>query len=369
MAFREIETMIDVVLESPSSEEIIIGGKVYLYFGGTNYLGMSARREVADGAKRAIDLFGMSSSASRTSTGTNRLHLELESALSRFAATEDAVLLSSGFLAMQSLLEGIAGKDDILLLQNSAHPSIRQAAKLTGLRCHEFETGGCLEGREVLKTKERVLVVAEGVSSLTGAVFPLPGLLALLEGCDFKILIDDAHGLGVAGMNGRGTAEFHGCESKQIIACGTLSKAFGSFGGCVLSDKQVGEAIRKRSFAYICASPPSAADLGAALSAIKLVTANPKIIHQLHANAARLKRGLSELGFPVDENHIPIVPIHLGSSQQMRELSERLFAAGILAPYLNYPGSPKGGLIRLAVTASHTKAQIERLLDALARFV
>jgi 7-keto-8-aminopelargonate synthetase-like enzyme len=361
--------MRNIVLEGPTAEEVTIQGRVYVYFGGTNYLGMSARREVADGAKRAISSFGLSSSASRTSTGTNTLHLEVESALSNFAGTEDAVVLSSGYLAMQSMLEGVVEENDFLLLQRSAHPSIRQAARLTGLSCREFDLSDLDEIRQALETNQRVLVVAEGVSPLTGAVLPLPDILPLLNDCDFRVLIDDAHGLGVAGVNGRGTADYHGCKSPNILACATLSKAFGAFGGCVLPEKGVAENIRNRSLAYICASPPSAADLGAALSSINLVTADPENIRQLHDNVALLKKGLGRLGLPAEENHIPIVPIHLDSSRQMTELSDRLFASGILAPYINYPGSPKGGLIRLAVTAAHTSAQIERLLDSLARLI
>jgi 7-keto-8-aminopelargonate synthetase-like enzyme len=354
-----------IVLEGPTAEEVTIQGKVYLYFGGTNYLGMSARAEVAEGARRAISLFGLSSSASRTSTGTNRLHLQVESALSQFGGTEDAIILSSGYLAMQSLVEGVLEKNDFLLLQSSAHPSIQQAARLTGIPCREFDVSNLAEVPGSLSSRDRVLVIAEGVSSLTGAVFPLPEMLELLEKVCFKILIDDAHGLGVAGEHGKGTADFHCCASSETVACATLSKAFGAFGGCILSSREIGERIRSRSFAYICASPPSAADLGAALASIQLVSNQPDIIRKLHRNVYRLKEGLSQLGFQVEKNHIPIIPIVLDSPKQMMELSERLFESGILAPYLNYPGSPEGGLIRLAVTASHTNGQIDRLLDAM----
>jgi 7-keto-8-aminopelargonate synthetase-like enzyme len=212
-------------------------------------------------------------------------------------------------------------------------------------------------------------VIAEGIASLTGAIFPLPEMLELLDEGNFKILIDDAHGLGVAGMHGRGTAEYHGCESPEVLTCATLSKDFGAFGGCVLSSKEFSEKIRTRSFAYICASPPSAPDLGAALSSIRLVTEEPEIIRRLHSNVTLLKDGLDRIGFQVDGTHIPIIPIILDSSQRMMQLSDRLFDLGILAPYINYPGSPEGGLIRLAVTASHTTAQIDRLLDSMKRLL
>jgi 7-keto-8-aminopelargonate synthetase-like enzyme len=357
--------MKSIVLEGPTAEEVTIEGKVYLYFGGTNYLGMSARPELAEGARKAISSYGLSSSASRTSTGTNRLHLEVEAALRGFAGSEDAIVLSSGYLAMQSLLEGSVAEDDLLLLQNSAHPSIRQAARLTDLPCFEFSVSDLAQVQEFCGRGQRLLVIAEGVSSLTGEVFPLPAMLDLLKAARFKIMIDDAHGLGVAGTNGRGTPEYHDCCSAEILTCSTLSKAFGAFGGCVLSDRRTGAGIRARSLAYICASPPSAADLGAALASIQLVSKEPEIIRRLHLNAHLLKEGLGQIGLQVEKNHIPIVPIVLKNPERMMELSQGLFTSGILAPYLNYPGGPEGGLIRLAVTATHTAEQIDRLLVSL----
>lgn len=358
-----------LVLESPVDAEITIEGRRYLYFGGTNYLGMSGRHEIAAAAKQAIDSYGLSSSASRTSTGTNRLHLEVESALSTFADTEDTVIVSSGFLAMQSLLEGVVKEDDLLFLQKSAHPSIRQAVRLTGLDFQEFDIGRLEQIRSVSKTVRRVLVIAEGIAPLTGEVLPLPGLVDLFRNHDFRILIDDAHGLGVVGATGRGTAEFHQCQSGNILVCATLSKAFGAFGGCVLSGKELGERIRERSLAYICGSPPSAPDLGAALAAIQLVTNQPELIHRLHNNVSILKEGLKRLGLPVGDTHVPIVPLALDRAQRMVDLSAELFSQGIVAPFLNYPGSPKDGLIRLVVTASHKREQIELLLSCLEKLL
>ena len=174
--------MRQIVLQGPVAEIIKIDGKDYLYFGGTNYLGMASRPEVFEGAKRAIDRFGLSASASRTSTGTNSLHLEVESALSQFAGTEDAILLSSGYLAMQSTLEGLIQEDDFILLQDSAHPSIRQAVGLTGLPHSEFDVMSMDGVWPTLDVDKRVLVVAEGVSPLTGSVLPLPEILDLLQG-------------------------------------------------------------------------------------------------------------------------------------------------------------------------------------------
>ena len=358
-----------VVLESPADTEILIQGKRFVYFGGTNYLGMAARPEVLVGAKEAIDSYGLSSAASRTSTGTTALHLELEDTLASFAGTEDAVVLSSGYLSMQCLLEGIAEDQDFILLQRSAHPSIQQAVVHTGLPFQEFGFNRISDISRFAAEQGRVLLVAEGIAPLTGEILPLAEIVAALGASDFRILIDDAHGLGVAGNTGKGTLEYLACENNSVVRCATLSKAFGAFGGCVLPEKTLGDRIRSRSLAYICASPPSAADLGAALAAIRLLVRQPEVLHNLRSNVARVKEGLDKLGLPAGDTPIPIVPIVLHSGAAMEQLSDKLRTEGILAPYINYPGSPEGGLIRLAVTAAHTEPQLEHLLESLARLL
>ena len=365
--------MDNLVLQGPVGPEISVGGKRYLFFGGTDYLGMAGRPELARGAEQAAARFGISSSSSRISTGTTELHLELEKAISRFAGTEDAVVMATGYMAMDALLSAVLEKDDVIAIQHNAHPSIRQAVKVRSPGCIEFKIGelGTLEDalKEVPAAASRIIVVAEGVSPLFGTVFPLPGVLNVLKDRDSLVLLDDAHAFGVLGGRGRGTAEFHGCSENHVHYCATLSKAFGSFGGCVPGTVRLTENLKKRSLAYQGATPPPAPVVGAALASFQYLAAHPELLQKLSDNTGLLKQGLAGLGLPAENPQVPIAPICLASREKMKNLSERLIENGILAPLSDYPGSPGGGMIRLAVSAGHTPEQIGFLLECIKKYI
>jgi len=195
---------------APGGAEVRVNGRDCIYIGGKDYFSMAAHPEVVRGAKAAIDEFGLSSSASRLNTGTTRLHLSFEAALSAFAGTEDAVVVSSGYPSMRCLLEAVYETSDCILLQQSAHAGIRDAVRLTAGSFEEFDSANPVETAEIVERLsvrgKRLLVVAEGISPLTGAMFPVLRILGLLEGIAALVLLDDAHGFGSAGPGGRGAA-------------------------------------------------------------------------------------------------------------------------------------------------------------------
>jgi 7-keto-8-aminopelargonate synthetase-like enzyme len=361
--------MKEIILQSAVGAEIIIEGKKCLYFGGTNYLGMANRPEVISAARSALERFGLSSSASRSTSGTTELHLALESAICSFAGSEDAVLICSGYMSMCALLETVAGKDDLILVQGAAHPSIWMAVRVSGLPYMEVDPFDPDQFSQVLREvdgkKGRLLVVAEGVTPLTGRLLPLPELLDRLEGKDALFLLDEAHAFGVLGNRGRGTAEHFGIDDHRIMTCTTLSKAFGSSGGVIPGSRRLVDQVRKFSKVYLASTPPPAPVLGAARAALEYAANNSGMIECLRVNTERLKKGVAELGLPVDPTPVPIIPICFGDSGKLESLSGRLLEMGILAPYGNYPGSPDGGLVRITVSAAHTTEQIDYLLDCL----
>ena len=187
------------VLQGPVGTEVTIQGKRYLLFSGTDYLGMAGRPELARGAEKAAALYGISSSSSRTSVGTTELHLELEKQVSRFAGTEDTVVMATGYMSMGALLTAVLEKNDEIVIQHNAHPSIREAVTVRSPDCSEFKIEGLETLKEALKKPGaragRIIVVAEGVAPLFGTVFPLPEVLKVLEDRDSLVLLDDAHGL------------------------------------------------------------------------------------------------------------------------------------------------------------------------------
>ena len=351
----------------------MVGGKQYLFFGGTDYLGMAGRPELARGAEKAGARYGVSSSSSRISVGTTELHLELEKVISRFAETEDAVVMATGYMGMEALLSALLEKDDIIVIQHNAHSSIREAVAVRCSNCLEFkiEDLGTLEEalRKAGGSTGRIIVVAEGVSPLFGTVFPLPEVLKILGNRESLVLLDDAHAFGVLGEHGRGTAEFHGCSENRVHYCATLSKAFGAFGGCVPGSLRLTEYLRKRSLAYQGATPPPAPVVGAALASFQYLAEHPELLQKLRENAGLLKQGLAGLGLPAENSQVPIAPICLTSTEKMQNLCERLLEQGILTPFSTYPGSPEGGMIRLAVSAEHTPEQIDFLLECLQKYL
>ena len=334
---------------------------------------MAGRPELARGAEQAAARFGISSSSSRISAGTTELHLGLEKAISRFAGTEDAVVLATGYMAMDALLSAVLEKGDVIVIQHNAHSSITQAVKVRSPGCIEFKIGelGTLEEalKEVPAAASRIIVVGEGVSPLFGTVFPLPGVLKILKDRDSLVLLDDAHAFGVLGGQGRGPAEFHGCSENHVHCCATLSKAFGSFGGFVPGSLRLTENLRKRSLPYQGSTPPPAPVVGAALASFRYLAAHPELLQELRDNTGLLKQCLAGLGLPAENLHVPIAPICLASREKMKNLSERLIENGILAPLSDYPGSPEGGMIRLAVSAGHTTEHIEFLLECLRKYI
>jgi 7-keto-8-aminopelargonate synthetase-like enzyme len=362
-----------IVLQGPVGPEVLVNGTKYLYFGGSDYLGMSARPQVLAGARAAIKSFGVSSAASRVSSGTNTLHLELESAIAAFSGTQEAVIFSSGYLGMRVLIEGTALPGDSILLQENAHSSVKEAVVLSGLETRTFRLDDLDGLRKMLKShgegRGRLLVVGEGVSPLMGTIFPLPDVLELFRGYDSLVLLDDAHAFGALGVSGRGTAEYYGLarDDSRFHCCATLSKAFGAFGGCVAGSSGLIGAIRERSMVYVCSTPPPAPVLGAALAAVNLAAGKPRIVEKLHGNVAWLKKGLLALGLDADSTPAPIIPVCLDDPARLKKISAGLESDGILAPFMTYPGSPAEGMIRVAVSALHTRDQIQRLLDSLAR--
>jgi 7-keto-8-aminopelargonate synthetase-like enzyme len=266
-------------------------------------------------------------------------------------------------MGMAILLSSLLQSDDTVLIQRDSHASIMDAARAWAPRFREYDldTLSTLQRHLEKVSKGRVIVAGEGVSLLFGKVFPLPEVIRILDGREYLVLLDDAHGFGVLGGNGQGTAEHFNLKSENILSCATLSKAFGSYGGTVPVNARQARTIRENSPVYQCSTPIPAPICGAAIAALRYVRKNPAIIIKLAENNRELRKVIASLGFEVDDSPAPIVPLIQCGGLKPRQLSERLFDAGILAPFSTYPGTPRDGMVRLAVTAGHNKEQIARL--------
>ena len=260
-----------------------------------------------------------------------------------------------------------------MFVDESAHFSVRDAAAASGKPCSAFShrdpddlrkriAAGLLGG-------ERPLILSDGVFPTFGRLAPLREYAAIAGRYRGLLCIDDSHGVGVLGPNGRGTAEHFGLSGGRIHVAATLSKAFGGYGGFVLGRQGLVSRIRKQAGAYVGSTPAPTPVAAATARGIELLLADPGMRTRLRENVAQLKAGLRKLGLPADETPVPIAAWSHGSEGAMRGLQQELMRRGIAIAYLKYAGAPRSGVLRVTVFSTHTPAQIRRLLGELARLV
>ena len=350
----------DLVLTGPVGAKTCFNGKEFLYFGGTNYLGLAGRPELVEGAREAAREYGTSYSASRETSGTGVLHLELEKKLSQFKDTEDACVYASGYLGNQILLSALCEPGDSIVCDEWAHPSILEAVprsveEVLFYPHHDLEALSVL-----LRRIDQGIVAVNGVETGTGEIAPLDEMLNLLPREGFRIVVDDCHATGVLGENGRGTPEHFGTSSPVVYQTETMSKALGSFGGFIAASRKVCDRIRETT-TYVGSTPLPPAVLGASMAAVDIVMREPELREKLRHSSRYASRKLKDLGFEVSFAGTPILFIDDIDERTSEGLHKRLRERGILVPFVHYPTAASVGRLRLIVTAGHTDADIDRL--------
>jgi 7-keto-8-aminopelargonate synthetase-like enzyme len=373
-------------MQSAPGAETLIDGRGYLYFGGTSYLGLAGRPEVIEAACEAVRQYGVHSATSRTGYGTNPPTAAVERLATEFFGKEEAFYYVSGYVGNHILIQAAAERFDVIFADELAHYCLSEAAKLPGKPIVTFghrDVGDLQEKlRRCLSNSQRPLVMTDGIFAATGAVAPINRYVELLIDCGpATLLIDDAHGFGAVGANGRGTLEFFNlwnssvnADAKADAGCaiyvsGTLSKSLGGFGGILAGSAGLIERARATSHYHDGASAPASPVAGASAKALEIVLREPQLRQRLQANVARLRRGLGEIGLPVEGSPAPIIGVTVGNADNMRRIHRDLKVAGILVPYSTYSGAGKEGTLRIAVFATHTDEMLDRLLGELRRLV
>lgn len=353
------------VLQQIDRVYVIYKGKKLIYFAGNDYFRMSSHPEVIRSFIDAAKKYGLNTGASRLTTGTHPLHLELEEKLAEFFHEEAALVFSSGYIANNILLQGITDTCSQVVVDNRAHSSLKEAARSAELKIVEFEQGNSNDLEKKFKhLGKNTIIMTEGVHASTGRIFPVNEYLAVAERFGAKLLIDDAHASGVIGNRGLGTLEFYGEDRHKAFHTGTLSKAFGVYGGFITGSKELKEKIERKSLAYMggTALPPPIA--GASLKAVELL-ADDSEREKLRENTAFFKRSLKEVGIEILENLFPIISMTLRDDEKNRKLFSFLIEKGIFPPFITYQGAPPGGYFRFTISSVHTKEQIIHLLETL----
>ncbi len=360
-----------MTLSENHSTTVQVNGKEYIYFGGTNYLGLAHRPELMKAAQAAFERYGFSTGASRLTSGENDLMLELEKELAQFAGADGAVVLPAGFLSNQAVVEAIDAKVDIWIVQSHRHGSIMSALAHSNkprLVHEESAPGKSLREQYSLPAHFTLAVFAEPITPLVGELADLKALCGGLKSSDY-LIVDEAHSFGVLGENGKGAREQFNLQEldNHLIRTGTFSKALGSYGGFVLAANEVILQIKQNSTCLRASTSLPAPVCAAALEALRLMQKDRgETIDKLKKNIKMLNEALCDLGL---ENHgNNCVPIYyLENSQAVARLRDALPSAGIFVPSITsyFAGFCEIGL-RWTIQSGHSHNQLQSLIDQIA---
>jgi glycine C-acetyltransferase/8-amino-7-oxononanoate synthase len=333
-----------------------------------NYLGLNNHPAIRESAIAAMNTFGVGSGASRLISGTLLPHQELETAIAQFKQTEAALTFNSGYATNSGIIPAMAGTQGLIFVDRLCHASVIDGCRLSRASLRVFQHNDPDHLRIQLRKRPAnrpTLVVTEGVFSMDGDIAPLSDLITVVQQHDATLLVDDAHGTGVMGKQGRGTIEHYGIDPSSVFQMGTFSKALGTMGGYVVGTRSFIEYLINtcRSFIYTTAPPPAFAT--AARTALEIIQSDPGRRTALWQNRHRMFQGLLAMGFTLTNTQSPILPILLNKTQLALEMSQKLFDHGIYVPAIRPPTVPKGtSRLRVTVTSDHTPAHLEAALQA-----
>ena len=358
-------------LESRQDTEVIMEGRRRIMLGSNNYLGLTVHPEVMAAAEEAVKTLGTGCSGSRFLNGTLSLHLQLERELSEFLGKETAITYSTGFQTNLGAISALAGAGDFILCDRENHASIYDGCKLSGAKTSVYRHNNMDMLEEKLKALPEgsgKLIVTDGVFSMSGDIARLPDIVELAERYDASIMVDDAHGLGVIGNGGRGTADYYGLTDKVDAIVGTFSKSLASLGGFMATSNLIGEYVRhtSRPFIFSASIPPAAC--ATALSALSVMRRHPELVSRLSELGAYLKDRLKARGVRITEAPTPIIPVHTRDAVTTLRVAKTLYERGVFVnPVLPPATSPDDCLLRVSLMASHTEALLDEAADIIAR--
>ncbi|HTB85460.1 MAG TPA: pyridoxal phosphate-dependent aminotransferase family protein [Candidatus Sulfotelmatobacter sp.] len=357
-------------LPSAGTNEVFFQGRKLVHYSGCDYFRLSLDARLAAAAKKSLAETGLNVAASRLTTGDRAIYHELENRLQKFFRCEAALILSDGYLAPLAAAQAFAGEFTHAFMDERAHGALVDAANLLGCPVQKFSHRDPADlGKKISRGGKnfRPVVLTDGMFSADGSIAPLRAYLKLLPR-DGRILLDDAHGVGLLGANGRGTVELENTGYERVIQCGTLSKAFGAFGGIVLSSGAVREKILARSRSFVGATPLPPPLAGAGVAAVKILTAEKSRRKRVQANTHWLRSALQKGGWKISETPGPIVRLPDLTPVEESQLKQILLAAGIYPPFLKYGAAAKG-YFRFVVSSEHTPEQLKNLAGVLAGFI
>lgn len=358
---------------APEPLTVFDDGRTRINLGTNNYLGLAGDPQVVEAAVAALRQYGTSAAGSRILNGTTRLHLTLERELAEHHGTEDAVLTSAGVNANAAILSTIGAPGDALLVDAHAHASLHAAAAAsrgTVLRFTHNSVASLERRLGRLDPEAGAVVVVDGVYSMSGESAPLAAIAGLCGRFSARLVVDEAHGLGVLGANGRGAAEAAGVLDRVDAVTVAFSKSLASVGGAVLTSRAVADGIRASAMPYIFSAANAPAAVAAALAALRVLRREPERMQRLRDNGDLLRRVLTECGAPPLPGKGAVIAVRTGEDEATRSAWAAAHEAGVYTNAVSYPAVPRGqGVLRLAVMATHTEEQLRRAGELVAAAV
>lgn len=357
--FHSLESKQDIVVEMEGKREIMIGSN--------NYLGLTGNEEVIEASIEATKEFGTGCSGSRFLNGTTTAHLELEKELADFMQREDCITMSTGFQTNLGIISAIAGRGDVVLCDKENHASIYDAIKLSYADMIRYRHNDMVDLEEKLKNVPEgkgILIVTDGVFSMSGEICKLPEIVELKKKYGARILVDDAHSFGILGENGRGTGEYFGLEDEVDLVFGTFSKSLASIGGFCVGDHKVIDYIRHNSRPFIFSASITPASVAATRKALEIIKREPERRKHLLEISDYMRNALKQRGVKIKEATTPIIPIYTYEPDLTLTACKMLFDRGVYVNPVLPPATPPGEcLIRTSYTATHTEELMDEAAD------
>jgi 8-amino-7-oxononanoate synthase len=354
-------------IDSGADTEVYIHGHKLIMIGSNNYLGLTQDPRVKKAAIDAIEKFGSGCTGSRFLNGTLTIHEELEEKLAEFMNMEAVLVFSTGFQSNQGTISAIVGRKDMVVGDNENHASIVDGTRLSFGRSLKYRHNNMQDLDRVLtrnKSEDNgILVVTDGVFSMGGDIVNLPELVQVAKKHGARIMVDDAHAVGVLGKHGRGTAEHFGLEKEIDLVMGTFSKSFASIGGFIAGSEEVVHYIKHVSRAFIFSASPPPAAVATVIAAIDILQKEPERREKLWKNYEKMIKGYQELGFNTGASQTPIIPIIIGEDEKTFEFWRLLYENGVFSNPVISPAAPPGkSLIRTSYMATHTEEELDKVL-------
>ena len=353
------------VVESEQNPEVIVEGKKMIMLGSNNYLGLTSHPKVKEAAIEAVKKYGSGCAGSRFLNGTLDIHVQLEEKLAKFFRKENALTFSTGYQTNLGIISSIAGKDDVVVIDKLDHASIIDACRLSYADVKKFKHNDMKSLEFILSEcgDRGKLVVIDGVYSMEGDIAPLPEIVKVCKKYGARIMVDDAHGVGVLGKTGRGTAEHFGLEKDVDIIMGTYSKSMASIGGFVAASEDVIHYIKHTSRPLIFSASPPPASVASVIAALDVIDQEPERRERLWHNTNKMMKAFKKMGYDTGTSETPIIPLLMGEMERAFMMWKILSDEGVFVNPVAPPATPPGRcLIRTSYMATHTDEQLDRVL-------